>query len=184
MEDKEIVKLYFNREEAAICETKNKYGNTLFCTAYNMLGCREDAEECENDTYWAAWKSIPPCEPKALLAYLMKINRGRVLDKWDHRSAQKRNGAVFELEQYMTDNESVRQRIEYDFDRQRITKLFNDFLCELTPEKRIIFIKRYWYGESIGKISMEMCMTPGMVKMKLHRLKGKLRDQIQREETK
>lgn len=103
MEDCEIVKLYLDRKEAAINETKVKYGRAIYKTAYNFLGNKEDAEECENDTYFEAWQSIPPCVPEFLLAYLLKINRCRAMDRADYKNAQKRRAVVCELEQCVGD---------------------------------------------------------------------------------
>ncbi|MGM9640181.1 MAG: hypothetical protein ACI3V3_02315 [Faecousia sp.] len=64
MEDHEIVALYLCRDEAAIQQTSEKFGNRLRALAYGIVHDLQTAEECENDTYMEAWNSIPPHEPK------------------------------------------------------------------------------------------------------------------------
>lgn len=181
MEDYEIVKLYLDRKEIAINETKVKYGRAIYSTAYNFLGNREDAEECENDTYFEAWKSIPPCVPDFLLAYLLKINRCRAMDKVDYKNAQKRKAVVCELEQCIGDKCLGKCYIDGYIDREHVLQVIDDFLYCLDKEKRIVFIKRYWYGKSICQICAEMCMAPGRVKMMLYRMRNSLRESLKGE---
>ena len=68
MEDEKIIGLYRQRDEAAIRETKTKYGRYCYAIAYNVLHDREDAEECENDTYLLAWDTAPP-EKRLFVAF-------------------------------------------------------------------------------------------------------------------
>ena len=94
MEDREIVALYFARSENAIAETARKFGAYCRAIAYNILASRRDAEECENDTWLAAWNSMPPNRPARLAPYLGRITRNLALDRWDRATAQKRGGAM------------------------------------------------------------------------------------------
>ena len=97
MEDKKIVDLYWQRSEAAIEETKLKYGPYCYGIAYNILRSREDAQESENDTYLAAWNAMPPHKPELLSGFLGKITRRLSLDKWRIKTAQKRGGCEVTL---------------------------------------------------------------------------------------
>ena len=99
MEDAEIVRLYWNRDEAAISATAERYGNYCYAIAYQILQCREDAQECVSDTYWKAWLSIPPQRPDRLAAYLGKITRNLSLDRRRRLNAQKRGNGQTELAQ-------------------------------------------------------------------------------------
>ena len=62
--DQTIIDLFWRRSEDAIQNTAQKYGKYLTKIAMNVLNCREDSEECVNDTYLAAWRQIPPDRPQ------------------------------------------------------------------------------------------------------------------------
>lgn len=57
MDDLDIIKLYWERNEHAIAETSGKYGHFCYQIAYNILSVREDSEECVNDTWHQTWNS-------------------------------------------------------------------------------------------------------------------------------
>lgn len=88
MQDDELIALYFSRSETAIAETKQQYGTYCYSIAYHILSHPEDAEECENDTYWKAWNAIPPTRPRQLEILLGKITRNIALHVWEHQHAE------------------------------------------------------------------------------------------------
>ena len=75
MNDNQIIKLFFTRNEDAIAQTACKYGTRLTGLAANIVRNNEDAQECVNDTYLKAWDTIPPTKPDHFFAYLAKICR-------------------------------------------------------------------------------------------------------------
>ena len=97
MEDHDIITLYWNRSEAAILETQQKYGKYCYTIAYNIIYSHEDAEECVNDTYVKAWESIPPEKPLRLSAYLGRITRNIALNRYAHNHADKRDAHLTKL---------------------------------------------------------------------------------------
>jgi DNA-directed RNA polymerase specialized sigma24 family protein len=104
MIDEQIVALYWQRSECAIAETKTKYGNYCNSIAYNILECAEDAQECENDTYLAAWNAMPPHRPNLLSTFLGKLTRRIALDRWKSRRTQKRGGGTVTISTRRTDD--------------------------------------------------------------------------------
>ena len=124
MEDSRIVELYWQRNEEAIPETESKYGRYCFSIAENILRDKEDAEECVNDTYLAAWNTIPPHRPEILSTFLGKITRRLSLKKLRDRSADKRGGgrimaSLDELEYCMPTGQSIDDNIQIE----EITKI-------------------------------------------------------------
>ena len=97
MEDRQIVALYWDRNEAAIDHTDKKYGKYLAKIAFNILSDREDTQESVNDTYLAAWNSIPPNKPTVLSTYLGKLTRRISIDRFRKKSSQKRGGGEYAL---------------------------------------------------------------------------------------
>ena len=88
MDDHQIVALYFSRDEAAIEATQRQYGAYLYKIAYNILNNSQDSQESVNDTYLAAWNSIPPHSPEILSTYLGKLTRRIAVDIFRKRNRQ------------------------------------------------------------------------------------------------
>ena len=94
MEDQEIIRLYWDRDEAAIGATDEKYGAYCTAIALNILHRREDAEECVSDTYLRAWNAMPPQRPGRLSVFLGKITRNLSFSRYRVLYARKRGGGV------------------------------------------------------------------------------------------
>lgn len=176
MDDREIVQLYWDRNEQAIPATNAKYGGYCASIARNILGSKEDAEECVNDTYLNAWNSMPPHRPRVLSTFLGRITRNLALNRYKHRAADKRGGGQLllildELSDCLSDKHDVEQEI----DRRELVGAINDFLAGLSADKRNIFICRYWYFDSVSDIGARLGMTENHVSVTLNCLRSKLR---------
>ena len=181
MDDQTIIDLYWQREEVAITETKAKYGRRCYAIAYNILHDRSDAEECENDTYLGAWRSIPPHKPTALAAFLGAITRQLSLDKWREKNAQKRGGeltiSLNELEECIPDGKGIDDAIT----AMSLGKTISAFLRTLPEVERCVFLRRYWYFDSVGAICARYGFGQSKVKMMLHRTREKLLTYLEKE---
>lgn len=180
MEDNKIIELYFARDDSAISETKHKYGKLLYSISYNILKIKEDAEECENDTYISAWDCIPPNNPQLLSAFLSRITRNLSLKKLKSRNAQKRGGGntaipLDELSNIIPDSCDTISQLE-------LTEILNAFLRSLPTRERQVFICHYWYCDSIKDIARQFGFTQSKVKMMLSRTRKKLLEHLKREE--
>ncbi len=182
MNDNEIIGLYFARSESAITETDKKYGSYCRGITYTILGNREDSEECVNDTYMKAWNSIPPQQPNNLGAFLSSIARNAALNMRRNLSALKRGGGrsddiYDELAELIADKQTVEQQL----DDRELVRVLNGFLEKLGKEKRIIFMKRYYHFRSITEIAGEMDISEEKVKTTLHRVREKLKKELEKE---
>ena len=182
MEDSQIIALYWQRSENAIHETQNKYGSYCYSIANNILNSPEDSEESVNDTYLAAWESMPPHKPDVLSAFLGKLTRRISIDKWRKRSADKRGGGTVTVAL-----EELTGCIPSEFDLQKemeakeLAEVINIFLDTLSfPEKRA-FLMRYFYLSSIDDIAKRMRFSDSKVKSTLHRIRKKLRTYLEKE---
>jgi len=175
MTDDKIIALYFERNEDAIRETKNKYSRYLISVAQNITPSREDAEECENSTYLAAWNSIPPSRPTSLSAYLSKIIRNFALQKLRSQKREKRGGgeALLSLDELA---ECVPAASAYDenLTREKLGKIISAFLKDLPDTEQRLFICRYFHCDSIATLSQNFGMKESRVKMTLMRTREKL----------
>lgn len=180
MDDANIIALYFQRSETALGETEKKYG--LYChkIADNILNSREDSEECLNDTWLKAWKSIPPSRPLNLKTFLGAITRNIALSIWRRRNSEKRTPDRLRvcLDELTECLPSAQESICDDF---AVKDAIERFLRELSLESREMFIKRYWYGMSVEEIARELSKSKGSVKMSLMRTREKLRLFLEKE---
>ena len=174
MEDAKILDLYFARDEDAIRETDTAYGKRLHALAKNILQNREDAEESVNDTYAEVWKSIPPRRPKHFFAFLASICRHLSLNRVDWKQAAKRRAQVVPLTEEM-ENCIPDAAHERQMEAKELGRLLDLFLESLPKDSRLIFLRRYWYVDSVPEIAARYGMTESKVKMQLSRTKEKLR---------
>ena len=174
MEDAKILDLYFARDEDAIRETDTAYGKRLHTLAKNILRNREDAEESVNDTYAEVWKSIPPRRPKYFFAFLASICRHLSLNRVDWKQAAKRRAQVVPLTEEMENciPDAVHER---QMEAKELGRLLDLFLEGLPKDSRLIFLRRYWYVDSVPEIAARYGMTESKAKMQLSRTKEKLR---------
>lgn len=179
MDDREIVRLFLERDEAALKAAGDKYRSYLMKIAENITGSHEDAEECLNDALLKAWETIPPMQPEMLSTYLGKltrnlaINRRRQSDRAGRGSA---DVAFEELSGLISDNSSAEQEL----DRKALSEAINAFLSRLSERKRSLFIRRYWYCESVKDTAAAEGMTESAASVALHRLRDKLRDYLRK----
>lgn len=179
MEDAKIVQLYFERDEQAIPETANKYGNYCTAIAKNILGNREDAEECVNHTYLNTWNTIPPHKPKMLSTFLGKIVRNLAFNRYKYNTADKRGGGeTAVILDELSECVSGREDVEQAYEQKELVAVINDFLGTLPTEKRNIFVRRYWYADDISDIATRFGMSYPAISMTLKRLRGKLREYL------
>ncbi|KHL96227.1 RNA polymerase sigma-70 factor, ECF subfamily protein [Paenibacillus sp. IHB B 3415] len=175
MEDQGIVHLYLQRSQQAIVETKNKYGAYCRVIARNIISNLSDIDECENDTYLAAWNAIPPTMPRKLSVFLGRITRNIVLDRYSYNTAKKRNrqfdAILTELEGCIASPDTV----EGEYEAGETASLINEFLYGIEEQARNIFIRRYWYSDSIEELAMRFQMSSSKVKSILFRTRHKLR---------
>lgn len=183
MNDLEIIDLYRRRDEAAIAQTKAKYGAYCRSIARNILDDGRDVEECLADVYLAAWNSIPPRHPALLSAYLGKIARRLSLKKWRDGRARKRGGgetalALDELAECIPDSADIESALR----ESALTELLNGFLAGLSGDMRRVFLRRYWYLDSIDEIARRFGFSQSKVKSMLLRARRKLLKRLEEEE--
>ena len=182
MDDSVIIDLYLRRDEAAICATAAKYGNKLRMLAWGILRDQETAEECENDTYMEAWNSIPPHEPRGYLyPFLARITRHISLNGCRDNDRLKRSAFLCELSAEMEQCIPAPDELECRMDEIALAEAINGFLRTLDSEKRSIFVRRYWYLDSVADIAKRFGITQSKVKITLFRCRNQLREYLEKE---
>ena len=173
MTDSQIIALFWERNEDAIQETDAVYGRKLYAISRKILHSNQDAEESVSDTYMRAWDTIPPQRPNYFFAYLAKICRNCALSRLQWNSAAKRNAEVVSLTQEM-ENCIPDRSYERKLEGEEIGRVLNAFLDSISLESRLIFMRRYWYTDSIAEIAARYSISEGKVKTQLHRTRNKL----------
>ena len=182
MDDSRIIDLYWARSQQAISESEIKYGAYCRTVSRNILDRAEDVEECVNDTWLRAWNAMPPQRPNALQAFFGKLVRNLSLDRWRALRAAKRGGnqvdlALEELEICLSD----RNRVEDGLNAAETAAAISRFLRALPEADQKLFVRRYWHLDSIHTLTRQFGMSEAQVKSRLHRIRQRLRTQLERE---
>ena len=182
MDDQSIVALFWERSEQAIAETDRKYGAYCYSIAYHALANNEDAEESVSDTYMAAWNQLPPHRPAILATFLGKITRRISINRWKAKNTAKRGGGQITLTlEELDDCVDGKQNIERAYESHELVWAFNRFLETLPETERDVFLRRYWFFDSIADIAESFGFTQSKVTSMLYRTRGKLRKQLEKE---
>ncbi len=178
MEDNEIIELYFIRNENAISETAEKYGKLCHNIAFKILNNHQDAEECVNDAYWGAWQAIPPEKPDSFCAYIIKIVRNISIGKLRYRLAKKRNNEVVasldELEEIIPNIDGFKT-----IEDREVGEWISAFLYREKEIIRNIFIRKYWFFDSVAELSSKFGYSESKIKTILFRTRNKLKGYLQ-----
>lgn len=181
MDDRDIVKLFFERSEDAIAQSKLKYGRYCRYIAGRILPTVQDVEEAESDAYMKAWQRIPPDCPEDLGAYLGMISRQTAVDKYKSMSREKRGRGQYAL---TLDElaECIPDRSGADaLDVFALRDVLNSFLASLPEKQRRMFMQRYFWASGVSEIAAGLGMKESAVKMALMRMRGKLKDRLEKE---
>ena len=180
MEDNKIIELFLARNEDAIKHTDDTYGRRLYHLADNIVHNGQDAEESVSDTYLKAWDTIPPQRPRYFFAYLAKICRNFALKKLDWKNAEKRRAEVVsltqEMEMWIPDQSRDREMAA-----KELGMVLDRFLRTLTQENQMIFLRRYWYVDTIAEIAVRYGISESAVQMRLNRTRAKLCTYLEKE---
>ena len=180
MQDAGIIALYFARDEQAIRETDAKYGKLCYRIAYNILQNNEDAKECVNDTYIGLWNTIPPTRPNKLMAFVCKVTRNLSLKRYETLTRQKRSQAMVVSLEELADvlpDESIGSSMQ----EENIGKLISAFLRTQKEDIRNVFIRKYYFFDSVSEIAARYTFTESKVKNMLYHTREKLKDYLIKE---
>lgn len=181
MDDKNIIELFYERSEQAITELSKKYGLLCKKVADNILNNHLDAEECVNDAYLAVWNTIPPQNPDSLVSYVCRIVRNQAIKKYHENTALKRNSiydtSLDELEEVLPSSASV----EGELEAKEVSAMIDRFLETLDKQSRIMFIRRYWYSDSIEEIAKAFKTSKHYISVRLSRIRKALKKYLVKE---
>ena len=181
VEDSRIIELFNSRDEAAITETERKYGAYCRCVALNLLGVHEDADECVNDALHAAWNAIPPESPASLKAFLGRITRNISVSRWRRDHARKRFSGVDVLLSELNDCVPESVALDEVLERRRLSEVISAWLDTLSRADSALFVRRYWYGESVAALAREAGCTASQLTQRMLRLRRRLKAHLEAE---
>ncbi|MBP3209969.1 MAG: sigma-70 family RNA polymerase sigma factor [Oscillospiraceae bacterium] len=181
MEDSKIISLFFERSEQAIRELDCKYGSAVKKTAANILDDRQDVEECVDDTYMKVWDNIPPQVPNPLVGFVCKIARNLAVNRYHANHAEKRNGKYDLILDEMEECIPSGTDIETEYEAKELSAAINRFLSSLNREDCFLFVRRYWYADSVTDLAAMTNGSANRISVRLFRLRGKLRKTLVKE---
>ncbi len=174
MEDQHLIKLFFARSDEAIEQLAVKYGKTMFAVSYNILQNIQDAEECVNDAYLGVWNAIPPAKPNPLCTFVCRITRNISLTKHKHNTAAKRHGGNTVDFEEIADCIPAHTTVTDEIETRELTEVLNAWLDTLSRQNLYIFMRRYWYMDSVTAIGEKLHMTESAVYLRIGRMKKNL----------
>jgi len=181
LDDSRIIKLFFERSEQAIVELSEKYGRLCTALANNILNNKSDAEECVNDAYLGVWNTVPPQSPDSLSGYVMRIVRNLAVKKYRSNTAAKRNSNYDMALEEIEDCLASRMTVDDEADADEAAEKLNLFLETLDKESRALFVRRYWYADSIDNLAEAFSTSKHNISVRLSRIRKKLKKYLQKE---
>ena len=182
MEDEQIVQLYWDRDEEALRKTEEKYDRYLTKIALNILADREDSRESVNDTYLAAWNSMPPHRPGILSTYLGKITRQISIDRFRYRNRDKRRQSEYALSlEELGDCVSAGNTTEEIVNVKLLADSIGIFLRLQSEQARNAFIGRYYYLDSLKEVAAYCGISKSKCKTLLYRTRVALKEYLRKE---
>jgi RNA polymerase sigma-70 factor (ECF subfamily) len=182
MEDSHIIALFWQRNADAIKETDSKYGSYCFVIANNILHNKEDSEECVNDTWLKVWNAIPPQKPSKLQIFLAKITRNLAFNRYNARSAEKRGGGQITLVlDELAECLAAGTHVEGEYEAKELGQSIRLFVRALPERDGNVFVRRYFFTESVSEIAKRYDLTENNVLVILSRTRKKLRIHLVKE---
>lgn len=175
MDEQKIIMLLWNRSETALQAISDAFGGRLYAIASNILGNHHDAEECLNDTYLALWNAIPPNRPSPLIAYACRVIRNIALNRRRQRHSE------YEVPLEELAGALSTGTLEEQMDARELGEAINRFLGTVSAESRVIFLRRYWFGDGVKEIAHDRDMTENAVSVRLARIREKLKTYLCKE---
>ena len=180
MEDTNIIRLLWQRSEQALVLLAKKFGALLHRLAMNILGDRRDAEEAVSDTYLALWNTIPPEKPDPLAGYVHRTGRNVALKKHRYLTAQKR-ATQYEVSLEELSGILPGPSFEELMDARELGRAIDAFLGTISKENRILFLRRYWFGDSVKHLAKAMGLSENTVSVRLSRIREQLKNYLTKE---
>ncbi len=181
MNDSRIIELFFERSEQAISALSEQHGSFLTSVARGFLDDAQDVAECMNDAYLGIWNAIPPNKPDSLRGFACRVVRNCAIKRFQaNRAAKRYDGytvALEEIEGIFAAAGSPEEELSAKETGERI----NRFLSQQDPLSRVLFVRRYYLGDSPATIASDLKMTSHNVSVKLNRTRNRLREYLLRE---
>ena len=181
MNDTLITELFIKQDKSAIKEAEKKYGSLLMKIAVGVLCLEEDAVEVVNDTFLAAFNNIKDSPPENLCSYLCKITRNLAINKYRYNTAEKRSSeytlSLEEIGDVFASPDSPEDIICTD----ELKAYILSFIKRLPQEKRLIFLRRYWFFDSVAEIASAFGISESKVKTSLFRTRRELKKYLEKE---
>lgn len=181
MTDEAIIDMFFARDHQAVAELSGKYGPACLKLSRGILGDYRDAEECVNDAYLAVWNTVPPQRPDPLPAYLRRIVRNLSIKRYHTNTAAKRGSTYDATLDELTGCIPSPTTVEDEFSAGELSALLDRFLGTLKQDDRVIFVRRYWYADSIGDLAQRFHISSHNATVRLARIRDKLKVFLKKE---
>ena len=178
MTDQELIELYFARSEEAIEATEAQYAPYCRTIALRILGSEEDVEECLSDVWLRVWNAIPPEKPEHFKGWLGTVTRNRAISMCRARARQPQQIGEAALELALDLSNGPQEGLE----ARELGRAISRFLEGQPERNRNVFLRRYWYGDTVEEAARWAGWSVSRTKSTLFRMRNKLRDYLKKED--
>lgn len=179
MTDEALIALFSARSESAIPALQAQYGPYCAAIARQLLSDPRDVEECLSDCWLAVWNAIPPTRPTHFKGWLGAVVRHRAIamGRDNSRRPPEADEAALELAACLPCPGDAHSEAEAAELGQAVSR----FLAGQKPDHRAVFLRRYWYADSVEQTAARMGWSVSKTKSVLFRLRNNLRQYLYKE---
>lgn len=173
MTDSKALKLLQAGEAQALEWFIDRYSNYVGSIVKSVLQdsmTQADVEEVTADVFVTLWKSAERLVPLNIKGYLSRVSRSLALRKLRERKLE----LPLEEDILVIVEDSLIEKL----DREQRDSLVRDAVLSMPQPDREIFLRFYYYCQSVSVISEKMQMNPSTVKTRLRRGREKLRQHL------
>ena len=174
MDENKLVKAMRRGELSALEELVNRYTPYVSSVISRILrGRQADVEELTADVFLAAWDNREKLQPGKVKGYLGAIARNRTFNllRADHENLPLEDDVLL-LETDGPDKE---------LDRRETARIVNKALAQLDKPQRELFVRHYYYGQTVQEAALAMGLNLSTAKTWLRRGRETLKTYLRKE---
>ena len=173
MEESELLRLLHRGDPAGLEALIVRYTPYVSAVAARILpGCPREWEEVAADVFWAAWQERKKLQPGRLKGWLSVTARNRALNLLRSR----RETVPLAEDILVLSGDGPQQELE----AREAAGLVRTALSTLEREDRELFVRRYYYGQTVARAAEEMGLNPSTAKTRLRRGREKLKEHLRK----
>lgn len=171
--DEKLIRSLKNGDAKALEKLIGKYGRYVSSVISRIIGGRDaDCEELTADVFLAAWNNRENLQADKITSYLGKIARNKAFDLL----RQDKDALPLEDDILIFDKEDIEAAAE----QRDLSEMLKDALGQLEVRQRELFVRHYYYGQTIKTAADEMGVNFSTAKTWIYRGHAVLKEYLEK----